>query len=378
MGRRTWIKIFSEKWLRGTIRQEKPEVRGVWIDILALAGDSAYGDDGIIGLAPECGLTNDQICTILNISPKLWKEATNIFIKTQRISVNGTNEIAILNWSKYQSEYKRQKKYRKELSIEETIVIITEEIKYDYSSHKKRREEDPKYKINDAMRVALYQAIKTKKAGRRWEKIVGYSLEELMNHLEKQFKVGMDWTNYGQWHIDHRIPKSKFRFRSISDAQFILCWSLENLQPLWANENLIKGKNIKLQDKVTLDSYTAKLLREREGEGERDKKENTSVRSEKPIAPHNKKINFNFEKEIWENITDKDKEGWRKAYPACDIDIEIAQIREWFISNPSRKKQNYRRCITNWLTKSQERGGRSSKQKEITQPPYAKPFDKGE
>ena len=112
MGRRTWIKIFSEKWLRGSIREEPPEIRGIWVDLLALAGDSAYGDEGVIRLAPDCGLTDEQICIILNIPLDLWIKAKDRFIETERISVTEKNEIIILSWAKYQSEYQRQKRYR--------------------------------------------------------------------------------------------------------------------------------------------------------------------------------------------------------------------------------------------------------------------------
>mgnify|MGYP001109814713 CR=1 FL=1 len=69
------------------------------------------------------------------------------------------------------------------------------------------------------------------------------------------------------------------------------------------------------------------------------------------------KINFNFNKEEWENIEEKDKQRWTKAYPACDIKIELAQMEEWLLANPKKRKKNYRRFITNWLSHSQERGG---------------------
>ena len=71
--------------------------------------------------------------------------------------------------------------------------------------------------------------------------IVGYSLDELMIHLESLFEEGMTWENYGDWHIDHRIPKSWFNFETINDPEFIKCWDLNNLKPMWASENIAKG-----------------------------------------------------------------------------------------------------------------------------------------
>lgn len=62
-----------------------------------------------------------------------------------------------------------------------------------------------------------------------------------MEHLQAQFKLGMSWGNYGEWHIDHLIPISASDFTSYDDASFKKCWALSNLQPLWATENLSKG-----------------------------------------------------------------------------------------------------------------------------------------
>lgn len=74
-----------------------------------------------------------------------------------------------------------------------------------------------------------------------WFNLFDYSLQDLKNHLESLFKPGMSWNNYGEWHIDHKIPISYFKFESKDDEHFKKCWSLSNLQPLWAFENLSKG-----------------------------------------------------------------------------------------------------------------------------------------
>ncbi len=76
-----------------------------------------------------------------------------------------------------------------------------------------------------------------------------------------------------------------------------------------------------------------------------------------PTTVQKNKINFDFDEEIWENITDKDKNSWREAYPACDIDLEIKQMKEWLLSNPDKRKTLYRKFITNWFKRSQDRGG---------------------
>ena len=75
MTSRTWIKVYCEKWISGTIRDEQPDVRGVWIDLLTLAGSGNYGDIGEIKLSNGNGLTDSQIAEILHISRSLWRKS---------------------------------------------------------------------------------------------------------------------------------------------------------------------------------------------------------------------------------------------------------------------------------------------------------------
>lgn len=109
---RTWIKLHCDKWLTGTLREESPEVRGVFADILALAGSGYYGDTGEIKLPPDVGLTDGQIAAILNVSEDVWRRSKQRLMETERIEVSEKGVISVVNWRKYQSEYERQKPYR--------------------------------------------------------------------------------------------------------------------------------------------------------------------------------------------------------------------------------------------------------------------------
>ena len=73
------------------------------------------------------------------------------------------------------------------------------------------------------------------------ENLHGYSLEKLKARLEFQFKDGMSWDNYGEWHIDHKKPVSRFIEQGVTDPAIIN--ALPNLQPLWAFDNMSKGSN---------------------------------------------------------------------------------------------------------------------------------------
>jgi len=92
------------------------------------------------------------------------------------------------------------------------------------------------------MKNTIGKSLQGAKAGRHWESLVGYTVEDLKAHLESQFVKGMSWSNYGSsWHIDHIRPIADFCFTSTEDPDFRICWSLWNLRPLWAKKNISKG-----------------------------------------------------------------------------------------------------------------------------------------
>jgi predicted transcriptional regulator len=109
-----------------------------------------------------------------------------------------------------------------------------------------RKASDPAYKLISNFRTAIYQVLKENNVekNKHYFDILQYTPEELISHLEKQFTDGMTWENYGEWHVDHRMPISSFNFESVDDDSFIKCWSLDNLQPMWGKENIVKSNNI--------------------------------------------------------------------------------------------------------------------------------------
>jgi hypothetical protein len=101
-----------------------------------------------------------------------------------------------------------------------------------------RRAADPEQRLLNAMRARLWAAIKGRTDGRLFGRL-GYSKEELVSHLESRFQPGMTWGNYGRWHVDHKRPCASFDLMDVK--QFAQCWALDNLQPLWAGDNLKKS-----------------------------------------------------------------------------------------------------------------------------------------
>lgn len=102
----------------------------------------------------------------------------------------------------------------------------------------------PAGRLNNRMRAGLRRGITCGKAGRSWKALVDYSLQELMDHLERQFLPGMSWENASDWHIDHITPLRKFSFESPDDPDFKAAWALANLRPLWGHENLKKSGKV--------------------------------------------------------------------------------------------------------------------------------------
>ena len=93
--------------------------------------------------------------------------------------------------------------------------------------------------------IQLRNYIKNNTKNNMYEVLLGYSTVDLKNHLESNFTEGMNWNEFikGNIHIDHIKPQSLFNLNKIE--QIKKCWSLDNLQPLWAKDNLKKSNKYK-------------------------------------------------------------------------------------------------------------------------------------
>lgn len=112
--------------------------------------------------------------------------------------------------------------------------------KYRTDRENRLKSESPEFAIKRRISDQVRKAIKNK-GGLSTFAFLPYTPRELKEHLESKFKRGMSWGNYGEWHIDHIKPQRLFEIKELGDEQFLECWALENLQPLWASENCSKG-----------------------------------------------------------------------------------------------------------------------------------------
>ena len=154
------------------------------------------------------------------------------------------NKDTLSEYHKKWSENKREHliKYHKEWR--EKNIDKHRENKRNYE--RTRKANDPIYKLINNFRTAIYQVLKesqVQKNGHYFD-ILKYSPENLIEHLENKFKDNMTWDNYGKWHVDHIKPISSFQINEIGDKEFMSCWSLENLQPLWGEENIRKSNKL--------------------------------------------------------------------------------------------------------------------------------------
>ena len=115
-----------------------------------------------------------------------------------------------------------------------------------------RRKNDPVFRL----RTYFSNAIRDVLMGRKnydatWEHLP-YTPQELKDHIENLFEPWMTWENYGvynpqthatnpTWQIDHIIPHSTFKYKSMKSKAFRACWALSNLRPLNAKQNNADG-----------------------------------------------------------------------------------------------------------------------------------------
>jgi hypothetical protein len=140
----------------------------------------------------------------------------------------------------------KNKEHRKKYLDEYRKFNLEKIRKVKRNYEKTRKSNDPLYKLIANFRTAIYQVLKENnlnKNGHYFE-ILKYTPEQLIEHLESLFTDGMSWENYGEWHVDHILPITHFNITEPGDEEFMKCWCLENLQPMWGEENIKKSNKV--------------------------------------------------------------------------------------------------------------------------------------
>ena len=209
---------------------------------------------------------NDELLGTHTISIKtgINKQVINRILKENGVTLGpsgrrfiGGREVAM---KKYESKpetkdrkkrnyhvwYNENKDYRKEY-LKEYREKNTEKIKKTKRDYERNRKaSDPLYKLISNFRTAIYQVLKESNVdkNKHYFDILQYTPESLIKHLESQFENNMNWDNYGKWHVDHKLPITSFNIEEMGDEEFMRCWSLENLQPMWGTDNIRKSNRV--------------------------------------------------------------------------------------------------------------------------------------
>lgn len=143
---------------------------------------------------------------------------------------------------KYTSNYQ---KLNPEIGRKSTAKYLKNNPEYYNNYRRNRYKNDPQFKLRIILGTRLNEVLKKNKTnkGSNIIKLLGCSLEELKNYLEKQFKEEMNWENHGSyWEVDHKIPCSSFNMQD--PEQQNQCFHYTNLQPLTITQNRQKSNKL--------------------------------------------------------------------------------------------------------------------------------------
>jgi len=110
--------------------------------------------------------------------------------------------------------------------------------------YNKRYKNDDLFRLKKTIRCLIYKTLKSSDNNKKSNttEILGCSYEDFKLYIEEQFVEGMSWENYGEWHLDHKIPISWAE----TEEQVYELNKYTNFQPLWAFDN--QSKNNKYAD----------------------------------------------------------------------------------------------------------------------------------
>jgi hypothetical protein len=168
--------------------------------------------------------------------------------------------------NKVRKKYKENNK--EQISIVNKEYFINNKDKIN-EKRRERRKVDPFFKLRGNVSHRINEALKSNGNNKNGKKTWDYmpcTKEELKSHLENLFsatenlgpngEVWMTWDTWGiynlitwkdddvstwVWNIDHIIPHSEFKYDSLEHSDFKKCWSLSNLRPYSAKQNVIDG-----------------------------------------------------------------------------------------------------------------------------------------
>jgi hypothetical protein len=154
------------------------------------------------------------------------------------------------NKNKYSDYYSNNKKSKKQYYKENSSKYNTdnkEKIKeyrkqnreYHKLWIKNKRKNDINFKIRHTLQTRLNNILKNKKQ-EKTSILLGETIHNIKQYLEKQFKPEMNWENHGEvWEIDHIKPCALFNLSILEQQK--QCFHYTNLQPLFKTTEIAKS-----------------------------------------------------------------------------------------------------------------------------------------
>jgi len=154
----------------------------------------------------------------------------------------------------------------------------------------------------------------------------------------------------------------------ISDAYTVLCNADCNAVVTVINRRMKRAFDERISGNIRVSAHRGGKLKQ-----ESNASSNGDVTSTSPHSAYciNTGINFNIQEQLFNNISTAQKEIWKKAYPAVDIEGNILRAAQWLANNPTKLKKNYGRFLTMWFSRTQERGGDNGRPKQTQRTPIS-------
>ena len=195
------------------------------------------------GNQPNITKTCSLECRKQNTKYKKKKSSKN-YRKLKRIPGTNYYKKHLEYNKKYLTKYNKLERTKIKKYNKYDLIQKAKEIKRVNVYVSKRRKIDKLFNLKLILRKQVYRILDKKKKIKyniKTFELLGCSPEYFKEYLEKKFKPGMNWDNYGRsgWHIDHIKPLSLAK--DVEDVIKGKFFHYTNHQPLWADENMKKS-----------------------------------------------------------------------------------------------------------------------------------------
>jgi len=213
---------------------------------------------------PKCKSPNPQFNKNKNNKDGLSNRCKDCVRKSVKESYNKNKEYYIKDSIKRQKKFKQnnpekhleyRKKWNEKLKEEKYWKLHYQKNKEKYSEYSQRKDviekrkkrwkhryyTDVSFRLKEILKASFHLFFKDKGKNKNlsFNSIIEYSYKDLKNHLESNFREGMNWDNFGElWEIHHIKPQSIFNIENINEIKE--CWELNNLIPLWKTTEISK------------------------------------------------------------------------------------------------------------------------------------------